>query len=477
MSQSTFRMNICATLMIAVLALVGGRCPSAAAISAKDYGSIQEAIDANPGKMIEVPEGFYEISEKIRISGTGGGLYGYGRIFQTNPEAAILEIEHATGVRIKDLTFTRPEGKMESEASGIFCWDNVGCVLDGVRILNNRSRSGSIEVRDCLNFTIRNCEVINYKRIAIDDRTGPDEPNYGYAFHCIDGTGIVVRSSGGTLIQNNRIVERNLFPTKEMKEKYQLGTLTEGKYPSKPGRLAGSAFRENYVNNWHQGSAMIVTSPKETHHTNIIGNYLENAAQGVDMHSDFITCSNNTINHCFIGLKMTHGCRNLIVTSNLVTHADKWGILMNPGAASHYAAEKTDDQEALPANVDAGTIIANNIVTDFGYGDEYWNWGGKSPEANGSYAIALFEGQFEENPPLRDILITGNIVYNTGRDSVLVDGKPEVQPPRYRYAVYAGPWGEGSEPKASAPDPDDLHFSNNIFHPGVKGISNIELTP
>jgi hypothetical protein len=460
--------------LLPVLLIIGGSCQ---AVSVKDYASIQEAIDANPGRMIEIPEGDYEISQKIRISGEGGGLYGYGRIVQTNPQEAILEIEHATGVRIRDLTFTRAEGKMEAENAGIFCYDNLSVTFDSIKVIDNRSRSGSIEVRDCTDITIRDSEVINYKRIAIDDRTGPDEPNYGYAFHCIDGTGIVVRSSVGTLIQNNRIIEKNLFPTREVQEKYNLGALTEGKYPSKPGRLAGGVFEKGSVNNWHQGSAMIVTAPKESHHTNITGNYLENAAQGVDLHSDSVTCSNNTINHCFIGIKLTHGCRNMIVSSNLITHADKWGILLNPGAGSHYASEKTEDAEALPENVDAGTIISNNIISDYGYGHEYWNWGGQSSDAGGSYAIALYEGQFEENPPLRDILIQGNIVYNTGRDSVLVDGKPEVQPPRYRYAVYAGPWGEDNKPKASAPDPEELHFIGNIFHPGLKGISNIELTP
>ncbi len=447
------------------------------AVSVADYDSIQAAIDANPGRMIEVPAGDYEISEKLRLSGEGGGLYGYGRIIQTNPEAIICEIEHATGVLIRDLTFTRAKGKEEAEASGVLLWDNQSVVLENITVIDNRSRRGSIEVSECTDITIRNSKVVNYKRIAIDDRTGPDEPNYGYAFHCIDGTGIVVRDSVGTMIQNNRIVEKNLFPTKEMKDQYNLGKLTEGKYPSKPGRLAGNTFERGSVNNWHQGSAMIVTVPKGSHHTNITGNYLENSAQGIDLHSDNATISNNTLNRCFIGIKLTHGCRNMIVSSNMITHVDKWGILMNPGAASHYAAEKTEEAEALPQNVDAGTIIANNIITDFGYGDEYWNWGGESSGAHGSYGIALFEGQFEENPPLRDIVITGNIVYNTGRDKVMVDGTPEEQTSRYRYAVYAGPWGEGAEPKASAPDPDELHFSNNIFHPGVEGVSNIELTP
>lgn len=42
------------------------------------------------------------------------------------------------------------------------------------------------------------------------------------------------------------------------------------------------------------------------------------------------------------------------------------------------------------------------------------------------------------------------------------------EPPRYRYAVIVETSGNG---------PKGLHFSNNIFHPGAKGVSNIELKP
>jgi hypothetical protein len=130
-----------------------------------------------------------------------------------------------------------------------------------------------------------------------------------------------------------------------------------------------------------------------------------------------------------IGIKATHGCRNLLISGNMVTGADLWGILFNPGALSHYIESATGDQPARPANVDAGTIVANNIVSDYGYGNEYWNWGGASETAGGSFAIALFEGQLEENPPLRDILFTGNIVYDPDEMDSLWRGKRERETP------------------------------------------------
>lgn len=44
--------------------------------------------------------------------------------------------------------------------------------------------------------------------LAIDDRTA--SPHYGYAFRCIDGTGIVVNRCRDVLLQGNRILEDRL---------------------------------------------------------------------------------------------------------------------------------------------------------------------------------------------------------------------------------------------------------------------------
>jgi hypothetical protein len=73
--------------------------------SAADYPSIQAAIDDNPGRIVDVPAGDYDVSEKIQIGRQGGGLFGPGRIRQTNPGQPILVVEDATGVQsIEDCT-------------------------------------------------------------------------------------------------------------------------------------------------------------------------------------------------------------------------------------------------------------------------------------------------------------------------------------------------------------------------------------
>ena len=81
-------------------------------------------------------------------------------------------------------------------------------IIDNVRVLNNRSRNGAITVTNSQRCEIRHCLVHNYSRIAVDDRTqGNDGKYYGYAFNCIDGTGIVVANCQDILIQSNRVIE------------------------------------------------------------------------------------------------------------------------------------------------------------------------------------------------------------------------------------------------------------------------------
>lgn len=451
--------------LLLAIALPAAFAANAAGPCVTDYGSVQEAVNRNPGCMIEVPPGDYEISEALRLTGRHGGLYGHGRIIQTNPEQPVLQIEKAEDVRVEGITLTRAEGKEDATANGVICVESRRVTLDGVRVINCRARQAAIEIRESRDCTVRDCAIINYKRIAVDDRT--DNPElYGYAFFCIDGSGILVDRSTGTVLTGNRVAEENLFPTPEMKEQHQLGTLTEGKKPSVQGKLAEGAFRNRYVSNWHQGSAIVVTGPEVTRHTTVSGNVIVNAAQGIDLHCDQAVVSGNTVDHGMMGIKLTHGCRNVIVSGNMLTAIDLWGILLNPGAASHYAEPAREGAEARGENVDAGIVVANNIITDYGCGHEFWNHGGASDDLGGSYAIAIYEGQLDTNPPLRDVLFEGNIVYNTARD--IPDAKP-----RYRYAVYIGPWG-GETPGPTYPQ--GIRFGENIFHPGARGVSNVDLT-
>jgi hypothetical protein len=376
-------------------------------------------------------------------------------------------------VRVDGLTLMRKfeESDSGAKADGILIYDSSRINLTNLTLMDNRSQGAGIRVRESHEIQITNCEVYDYKRIGIDDRT--DSPLYGYAFRCIDGSGIVVEKARAVQLTNNRVVEQRLLPTKENMEHFSLGEFCDGRQPLNPGKLGENVVNSGYVNNWHQGSAIVITQPEETSHILVQGNYIAGAAQGVDVHADYVSVINNTIDHAMMGVKATHGARNLIISGNMLTHIDLWGILLNPGAASHAAFPKTEESDARPANVDGGTIISNNIISEYGYGHEYWNWGAKSKDHDGSYCITLRDGQLPENPPLRNVLITGNIVYDTHQDGLLDDdGQIKTEAPRYRYALHIGSWNGPASKSTNMPE--DIVIKDNIFHPGTGGISNVE---
>lgn len=452
-------MTIFLTLLFALTAVAESE---AVMPDVSEYVSLQAAIDANPGKVISLPQETFILRESLRL-GSNAGLTGYGTIVQENTAAAMVFVEGAEHVRIRDVTFLRPEGARECSASAIDIRSSRDVIIENIRVLDNHSQQPVINMEDCDRCRVTGSEVRNYKRIAVDDRTALGESLYGYAFRCIDGSGIVVRNSRNIQLLHNQIMEDNLLPTREIKERYQLGTLTEGKHPNNPGALGKNAVRDGYVSNWHQGSAIMVTSPEITRDILISGNYIGNCAQGIDLHCDYTRCTNNTVVCGMIGIKMTHGSKHMIVSDNLLTRIDLWGILYNPGAASHGPVPASGDSPAKPDNSDGGSIIANNIITDYGYGHEYWNWGGASEDQSGSYAIALLKGQIPENPPLDDVVITGNLVY----------GPRDGETPRYRYALYIEEWDRRDEPGSNTPRQPQL--CGNLFHPGSGGISNAEI--
>ena len=419
-------------LTLAQLVFSGLCCVNSLAageVSVSDYVSIQTAIDANPGRVLYVPAGDYEIHEKIRIRGDRTGLIGTGRIIQNDPSQPIIEIENSNAVLIRGLTLTRPEGKMESNNEGLLAIKCKDLVVEGVSVIDNRTRSAAIALRECSGARISHCLVRNYMRVTVDDRTS--SPEWGYAFNCTDGTGISVSYSTGTLIDSNRVVEDNFVPTPEVKAKFGLGDFVK-KNAEKGTIVNQQIWDAGYTDNWQQGSGIIVTAPEVSDLTRIVANHIENAAQGIDLHADHVIVANNIVTNSFIGMKAMHGSRNVSIVGNQFSRNSLWAIGLMPGAAAHAA------------NADGGSIIANNIISDFGHGDGNWIWG------NELAPIRFDTGQQADDPPLADVVIQGNIVHCIG-------------PPRYQYAVLIP-----SGPNA----PVRLRFANNLLHPGTGGISN-----
>ncbi|MCA9433621.1 MAG: hypothetical protein KC940_24085, partial [Candidatus Omnitrophica bacterium] len=280
-------------------------------ISVIDYPSIQEAIDANPGRMVHIPAGDYEIAKPIILNATGSGLFGYGRIIQTNPEAHILVISRTDDVRVSDLTLTRPEDK-PGKRSALVAGHCLNLTLRGLQVIDTRAPAGAINIEYCDNTQIADCVVRNYATVSIEDRTGNE--NYGYAYKSIDGTGIQV-SGTGILIQGNRVIQTELFPTPETQKEFQLGEFVN-KNKKRGSLINEEAWEGGYTKNWNQGSSIHVGDPETSSHVQIVGNYIENGAQGVDIHGDQVTLANNMTNGAFLGMKAMHGSRNTLIVGN-----------------------------------------------------------------------------------------------------------------------------------------------------------------
>jgi hypothetical protein len=269
------------------------------------------------------------------------------------------------------------------------------------------------------------------------------------------------------LIEGNRVEEVNNIPTREIKEKLGLGKFTK-KNATKGALTSQEVWDKEEYPQWHQGSAVYVGGPQDSDQTRLIGNYIENAAQGIDIQSDHVVISQNIVYNAAVGMKAMHGSRNILILGNQFNRCNAHAILLQPGAASHAAGDgaATNGESARsPANIDGASIIANNIISDFGYGDSNWIWG------NERDAICLEAGQTPQNPALEDVIVNGNIVYDQGRDGMVVDGKATKVPPRYRYALVI------SGNSGSVKGPVRTRIYDNILDPGSWGVSNVQVPP
>jgi hypothetical protein len=397
-------------------------------------------------------------------------LAGFGRILQMNKNAAIVRVENVKDVTLRDLTFARAADSEDTAEPGVYLEHADNVRVEGVKVIDNHSYAGSIRLRNCSYSRIENCYILNYKRIGIDDRTR--SPELGYAFQCIDGTGISVGDCLGTMILDNRVIEQRLLPTRENMEKYGLGKLIEGKMPTKFGHLGAGVQKAGMAKHWHQGSAILVSGPETTTFSRISGNYIENAAQGMDIHSDNFICTDNTVNRGMMGMKAMHGSRYGIIARNIFSHVDNWGIMLGPGTASHAAQAAAGDKPARNSNSDGSIIISNNVISDFGRGLEFWNWAGDGPDAASTAVFRFEHGQELSNPPLSNVLVEGNLITNS-EEELGPDGAAIHPKPRYNYAVLID-----AAPKDSNEHhyPMNIKVVNNLFIAGQQGISTVPIT-
>lgn len=425
--------------------------------------SIQAAIESHPGRAVHLPAGVYRIDAPIVLSAPGSGLFGEGTIIQTNDDADIIQVRGADHVRVEGITLVREQPKFFKSARAILAERSNHLVVRNVTIRGTRASPSTVDLTGCHYATLEGCSIIDYKTVTIDDRMTNDL--YRYAFRAIDGHGIRIRHCAGTRLVRNRIIETELRPTEAAMKLHELGKIVNR--AEELGPLASYGVKDGFAFIWHQGAGIGVSGPDVTAHTLIDGNYIENAAQALDVHSDFMVVTNNQITNCYTGIKVFHGSRGVIVSNNIIHRAGKYGIMLRPGSESWEASAAADGKPARNENVQRGIILANNVITDMGYDDEHWRLWNDDPTETSPVGIKVGTGPLATNPRFRDLIIQGNLIHDHGQDGILVDGKPTVQPPRYKWALwFDDDWRA-----------ENVRMNGNIFHPGEKGVSNLPIDP
>jgi hypothetical protein len=248
------------------------------------------------------------------------------------------------------------------------------------------------------------------------------------------------------LIQSNRVIENRLRPSREMKAEFELGQFAQ-RCEERGELVSPQVWESGYVNNWHQGSAIMVGSPEQTEYVRILDNFVENAGQGIDIHADHVTVRGNMVVDAFVGMKAMHGSRCTLISDNHFSKNTLWAIGLMPGATSKLG------------NEDGDSIISNNIISEFGGGYAAWMW---PPEDHTCAPIRLDCGQTADNPPIRNVVISGNVIQQSTGDGDAAAGRSS-STPRYKFALLIET-GPGS--------PQQVIALNNQFPPGTEGVTN-----
>lgn len=419
--------------------------------AAPDAAALQRALDDPAIETVSLEGATIELDAALRIDRPGKHLVGPGRLVQRNADAYAVHVLNAADVVLRDLTITRPaEG---GKKSAIFADGCTDLSIDDVRVIGNASPTGAIYVTRTRGARIVGCLIRDYGALTLEDRTRGGQPG-GVAFTAVEATGLAVTYSTDVLIDHNRIVETVYRGTQEVRDKYDLGRITKRNPTTNPV----DPFPTGYTTNWHQGSAIVVTGPRDSDRVRIVNNSIENCGQGIDVHADRVIIANNIVDNATCALKVMHGSRHAILTGNQLIRCDLWAIVMLAGTASRAGD-----------NVDGGTVIANNIVSDFGYGDAHWRWGDERT------VFYFDQNQTPDPPPLRDVTVVGNIISDlqppvaTTQPTTAATTSRATTRPRYRYAIGIATDGLGRR------GPINIRFSGNLFTPGTGGVSNVPL--
>ena len=264
-----------------------------------------------------------------------------------------------------------PARERETACEAVFATEARDLSLVDLKVVDNQTRTAAIELRNCVDGQIRDCLVQNYQRVDIDDRTGT--PDQGFAFRCIIGTGILIRQCQGTLIRGNRVREDRLVATPEVKRRYGLGQNTRKTRPGGESPAGGTGTGERPTTGC-RGRRSSRLAGDDGLCTQVIGNLVEQAGKASTSTPTTSSSSQNIVNDALIGMKAMHGSKRVIVTRESVPQEHALEHRHDARPASLPARPPGVTGRHAPANVDGGSIIAGNVISDFGLGQTQWIW-------------------------------------------------------------------------------------------------------
>jgi hypothetical protein len=122
---------------------------------------------------------------------------------------------------------------------------------------------------------------------------------------------------------------------------------------------------------------------------------------------------------------------------------------MMPGTAAHSAG--LADGKPIGANWTAGNIIANNVFSGLGEGDDAFHW-----LPTGSIRGISIEAGPDDRPPVVDVVVQGNVVYDDTQEE-----SPPGQP-KFHYSLMVDPRLDRARMK----------IDGNIWARGREGATN-----
>ena len=210
--------------------------------------------------------------------------------------------------------------------------------INGVRVVNRRSRAPALSFIHADDCAVRRCETVDNTRLiwAAPDGIAPGDPPMAWQVY---GSGITFNQCRNPVVEFNRVYETDAH----------IRVMTA---PPPP-----------YYQRYFQGSAIQVVACSNAL---IQSNWVQHTGQGIDSNrTDGALIRGNVIDNCQShGVKLAHFAKNQRIVGNWIRRAGAMGVALSPG----------NDEPSVDCTVQDNVFVA----TGQGMGEGWWNPTGKA---------------------------------------------------------------------------------------------------